>query len=154
MNQFKSEPKAIQWKSDSVRSHKSKSTNFTGSAEDHAFAGKSRKLPERLALASYIISAQCCSPTSARMMILTVDLLGHEHPLTSKPELSLSPFVLTQPSPTHQLTDPAQPTIEEKIWTHDQPKTQPNTTNDEVSGTIAITFIAPNNALLFQITDA
>ena len=127
-------------KSDSVRSYKSKSTNFTGSAEDHAFAGKSCKLPERLALASYIISAQYCSPTSARMMILTVNLLGHKQPLTSRTRV-VRGSVCFDPAQSNPPADWPNPTHHRrKIWTHDQPKPQPNTTNDEVSGTITITF--------------
>ena len=39
------------------------------------------------------------------------------------PELSMGPFCVTQSNPTHQLTDPTQPTRSGKIWT------QPDTTN-------------------------
>jgi len=36
-------------------------------------------------------------------------------------ELSVGPFCVTWPNPTHQLTDPTQPTTSWKIWTQPDP---------------------------------
>jgi len=39
----------------------------------------------------------------------------------SLPELSMGPFCVTRSNPTHQLTDPTQPTTSGKIWTQPDP---------------------------------
>ena len=41
--------------------------------------------------------------------------------LAVSPELSMGPFCVTRPNPTHQLTDQTQPTTSEKIWTQPDP---------------------------------
>jgi len=53
-------------------------------------------------------------------------------------ELSMGPFCVTRSNPTHQLTDPTQPTTSGKIWTPHP--TQTNTTNNGAYSLVA-TFI-------------
>ena len=43
------------------------------------------------------------------------------HRITAKAELSMGPFCVTRSNPTHQLTDPNQPTTSGKFWTHHDP---------------------------------
>jgi len=43
------------------------------------------------------------------------------HDRRSKSELSMGPLCVTRSNPTHQLTDPTQPTTNGKIWTQPEP---------------------------------
>ena len=53
-------------------------------------------------------------------------------------QLSMGPFCVTRSNPTHQLTDPTQPTTSGKIWTPHP--TQTNTTNNGAYS-LVVTFI-------------
>jgi len=76
---------------------------------------------------------------------MTLDRTGsyenkqHEKTTTTQtPELSMGPFCVTRSNPTHQLTDPTQPTTSGKIWT------QPQKTNNGAYSLIVTYFYTKN----------
>ena len=65
------------------------------------------------------VSEQFLNGTSAHCRLYSDMKLGEDNT-----ELSMGPHCVTRSNPTHQLTDPTQPTTSRKIWT------QPNITNN------------------------